>query len=466
MQALAHWKEGMRLRYAGWQLHSLARTLRWVDRFKQRVSVLGIALLVLLLITLIFGVNIKRTMIYQLFTLTLVMMILSLFVLRLQSWMQKRECTLSRTIADYATVGTSFTYYIHITNQSGHHLSQLRLSERMAVPSPSLQQFLQMREPEEEKRNVYDRKMGYYRFSWLVRWLQGADIEPIFLQQLKIDEQHRVAVSFTPMRRGYIHLSNLRLSIAEPLGLFYRFQDYALPHSILVLPKRYEIPNTLQMRGGSSYQRNGMALASNVGEPEEFNRMREYRVGDSPRHIHWPSLARGGKWQVKEYEEERFARQVLLLDNFLPHQDHEVFEEAVSLAAGFAMQVDSDDSLLDLMFVGGGSAEDIVAGRALAHSEQMLEALALLEPMFEDDFEHLAQVLINQAERFGAVILVLLSWNEARMELVRELQALSVSVQVFLVLDKDAKAPEAGVGYLHALRVGAIEEGLHAIAAG
>jgi uncharacterized protein (DUF58 family) len=54
------------------------------------------------------------------------------------------------------------------------------------------------------------------------------------------------------------------------------------------------------------YQQGGVALASNVGQSDEFVALRDYRQGDPLRHIHWRSWARAGKPVVKEFEDEFF----------------------------------------------------------------------------------------------------------------------------------------------------------------
>src|SRR5262249_47616439 len=144
--------------------------------------------------------------------------------------------------------------------------------------------------------------------------------------------------------------------------------------SLLVLPKRYIIP-PIALPGAMKYQQGGVALASAVGQSEEFMALREYRRGDPLRHIHWKSWARAGRPVVKEFQDEFFVRHALILDTFTTSARAEVFEEAVAVAASFACSLRSQESLLDLMFV-GPQAFCFTTGRGLAHTDQMLEILA------------------------------------------------------------------------------------------
>ena len=80
--------------------------------------------------------------------------------------------------------------------------------------------------------------------------------------------------------------------------------------------------------------------------------MRDYRPGDPLRRIHWRSWAKTDKPIVKEYQDEFFVRHALILDTFQKEAYGDVFEEAISVAASFACTMGTQDSLLDLMFIG------------------------------------------------------------------------------------------------------------------
>ena len=89
---------------------------------------------------------------------------------------------------------------------------------------------------------------------------------------------------------------------------------------------------------------------------------------------------------VKEFEDEFFVRHALVLDTFTDHQHSEVFEEAVSVAASFACTLPTQESLLDLLFVGPQSY-CFTAGRGVAHVEQMLEILASVRACSDQPFQ-------------------------------------------------------------------------------
>src|SRR5262249_57623079 len=83
------------------------------------------------------------------------------------------------------------------------------------------------------------------------------------------------------------------------------------------------------------------------------------------RRIHWKSFARLGRPVVKEYLDEFFVRHALVLDTFTSYPGDPIFEEAVSVAASIAISMRTQESLLDLMFV-GPEAYCFTAGRGVA----------------------------------------------------------------------------------------------------
>src|SRR5262249_36500687 len=206
-------------------------------------------------------------------------------------------------------------------------------------------------------------------------------------------EEVEVRLELTPLRRGALRFTGLRLARPDPLGLFRAFFKVPLPPATLLLPRRYSIP-PMSFPGTLKYQDGGVAPASNVGQSEEFVALRDYRHGDPLRHIHWRSWAKAGKPVVKEFEDEFFVRHALVLDTFTENPYSEVFEEAVSVAASFACAIQTQESLLDLLFVGPQSYR-FTAGRGLAHTEQMLEILASVRPCDSQSFGALENLVLN-----------------------------------------------------------------------
>src|SRR5207302_10880458 len=225
-------------------------------------------------------------------------------------------------------------------------------------------------------------------------------------------EEVEVRLELIPLRRGLLRFNAVRLARPDPLGLLRALAKVPLPQTTLILPRRYRLP-PVSFPGTLKYQDGGVALASRVGQSEEFVALRDYRHGDPLRHIHWRSWAKACKPVVKEFEDEFFVRHALVLDTFTAYPHSEIFEEAISVAASFACAIQTQESLLDLLFVGPQSY-CFTAGRGLAHTDQMLEILASVQPCTEKLFSELEHLVLTHVKSVSGCICVLLAWDDGR----------------------------------------------------
>jgi uncharacterized protein (DUF58 family) len=256
-------------------------------------------------------------------------------------------------------------------------------------------------------------------------------------------QEVEVRVALTPLRRGILRFTGVTLARPDPFGLFRALSTMRLPQTVLILPKRYLLP-TVALPGAARYQEGGVALAAHVGQSEEYVALRDYRHGDPLRHIHWRSWARVGRPVVKEFEDEFFVRHALVLDTFTDGAHSEVFEEAVSVAASFACTLPTQESLLDLLFVGPQSY-CFTAGRGVAHVEQMLEILASVRACSDQPFDALEHLVLGHVAGVSGCVCVLVAWDAERREFVRKLKALGVPVLVLVIVPPgETRKLEAG----------------------
>jgi len=401
----------------------------------------------------IMGFDTNRTLGYQVFTF-----LLALFVLALGWRFRFRpRLRVRRVLPRFVTAGEPAAYRVVLANDGGRLERGLALLENTADPRPSFEEFLTAREPGEARRNWFDRKVGYPRWDWLVRRNQLALIAARPLPPLPPGDAGEVRVEFTPRRRGRLELTSVTIARPDPFGLVNALWTIPLPQSLLVLPKRYPMP-AIGLPGTRKYQRGGVALAQSVGESEEFVSLRDYRPGDPLRRIPCKSLARVGKPVVKEYQDEFFVRYALVLDTFTDDAGSERFEEAVSVAASIACAIQTQDSLLDLLFI-GPETYCFTAGRGLGNTDRMLEVLAGVRVCRDRPFRALHHAVLERHDALSACVAVLLAWDDPRRQFVRHLRALGTPVRALVVVEPGAPAGEEP-GEAHRLEAGRVAEGL------
>jgi len=132
---------------------------------------------------------------------------------------------------------------------------------------------------------------------------------------LKIPEakSQRTSYRHTFVKRGMYTFSGYRLATKFPFALFRKSKDVDAPLELLVYPARVAVP-----RPPPRALTRGDAIADRLGRRGEFFGLRESRVGDDRRDVHWKSSARTGRLLVREYEDELARRVAIAVDNALP----------------------------------------------------------------------------------------------------------------------------------------------------
>lgn len=406
------------------------RLIYSVDRWRShRFTPTGTAFVTSLAITGILQTDSSSSLIYQIFTFTGAIVGLS----ALHCFRFRDRFRLRRTLPRFGTAGIPLQYRVTVENGTDRWQRGLKLVENFADPRPSYRELRNTPEPGEENRNRFDRSLGYYRWLWLIRRNLRATTEAVPVPPIPPRSSVEVTVPLRPHSRGAVHLAEVILLRPDPFGLFHACQRLPLAQSLWILPHRYPLP-LLQLSSGRRYQSGGVALASSVGESDEFMSLRDYRPGDPLRKIHWKSWAKVDKPIVREDQDEFFVRHALILDTFQREAYSQKLEEAIAIAASCASNFQTQESLLDLMFV-GLEAYCFTAGRGVGHLDHMLEILASVQACATQSFESLQPLVVERAELLSGCICIFLTWDDDRQTLVHQLEALRVPTLVLVLAE-------------------------------
>jgi uncharacterized protein (DUF58 family) len=436
----------------------LAYTIKqWV---KRRFTPAGLLVLCGLIASAVVGLDTKQTMAYQAFTFLLFLLVISVAWSRLF----KTRVVANRKLPQFATVKEPLSYRIVLENKTRKSLDGLSVFEKLEDPRPTFKEFLDTQGSDNKPRNPFDRMVGYHRWHRLISKKEAAKVEEQPLPLFRPRSDQEITVSIVPLRRGHLRLTGFTIARVDPLCLFKSFVTVPKYQSVTVLPRRYSFP-PLNLPGTRRYQPGGVALSSSVGDSEEFMSMRDYRPGDPLRQIHWKSWAKTGKPIVKEYQDEFFVRHALILDTFQKTKYSDILEEAVSVAASVAYTIQTQESLLDLMFI-GTEAFCFTSGRGLANTGKMLEILASVKACSDKPFSSFFPLITERASLLSGCVCVLLKWDEERKRFIALLKSLGVPVLVLIITDeKSSQQVDPGPmkdnpENLHMLRIGKIQEGL------
>lgn len=217
-------------------------------------------------------------------------------------------------------------------------------------------------------------------------------------------------------KRGLYRLGPVGLASSFPLGLAEaRQQKSGGVQMLTIYPDVFSIVSLPLSGTPSEIHRGGFLLPEGAGAAE-FSGLREYRRGDNPRHVHWPTTARLNELMVKEFEPLASASLYIALDMSADANvgkgKHSSFEYAVRIAASIGryacnngMPVRLSGEGMHSLAVGIGSGE--------AHFRGMLDALAVVDADGAIPYaQSLQRVAMNC--RHGQTVVVFLSEPESR----------------------------------------------------
>lgn len=412
----------------------------WLTRRLTRAGMLVAGVLVA---SAALGIDTNQTVAYRLFALAAGL----LAVAATSAWWLRERFTLERFLPRLATAGEPFSYRVVVTSHAAAPRDGLTLREDLPDPRPDYPTFrAQLKFP------------TYRAWKRLIAARAVVQVNELTLPPLAPRTAVEVVMQGRALRRGSQHFAGLTVARSEPLALCNALFPTASAANLLVLPRRYALPQ-FALPGSRKYQPGGVALAASIGDSPEFVGLRDYRPGDPLQRIHWRSYARAGKPIVREYQDEYYERHGLVLDSFPAAGDSVAFEEAVSIAASFAYTVDTRECLLDLMFVGAESY-CYTAGRGQLSAGGLLEVLAGVQPCRDRPFDTLKDAVLARRAALTGCILVLVGWDRARAEFTQRLRAQGMPVLALVV---SARPVPDAPPWLRVLTPGRIGEGLAAL---
>ena len=217
-------------------------------------------------------------------------------------------------------------------------------------------------------------------------------------------------------KRGYYRLGPVGLASSFPLGLTEaRFSRNEGLQTLTIYPDVFTIL-ALPLRGApSQIHRGGYLLPEGAGAAE-FSGLREYRRGDNPRHVHWPTTARLNELMVREYEPLASACIYIALDQAAETNvglgRESTFEYAVRIAASIARTACTQN--MQTRITGEGQvAFRGLPGAGDGHFQGILDELAVVACDGTTPYADFLSEIGPQCLR-GETVVVFLSGNRTR----------------------------------------------------
>jgi uncharacterized protein (DUF58 family) len=122
----------------------------------------------------------------------------------------------------------------------------------------------------------------------------------------------------------------------DPFGLYRRSITLHGTAKVVVHPTTVTLP---PLSAGFVRDLEGEATRDLTDSDLSFHALREYVAGDDRRHIHWKSSAKTGRFMIRQYEQTRRSRMLIVLDTRRDaYVDDAEFELAVSASASLGVR--------------------------------------------------------------------------------------------------------------------------------
>lgn len=242
--------------------------------------------------------------------------------------------------------------------------------------------------------------------------------------------------------RGEHHLEAFRSSALVPFGLCQGPPAYSAGCRFVVVPPVARVVS-ITTPTLARHQPGGVPRVTSTGESFDLRGVRPYRPGDPIRDLHARTWARVGYPVVREYQQEYFRRVAIVIDPDTSGAGHPaVLDALVSLAAGLASALGRDDTLVDLVIVGGRLHElNAHGGLGADLLGPTLDVLACVEPGAAIDPDAVLAALGPHAGRLSAALILTVSPSDAHRSIGDRLRALGIGHRTLAVYDARRPAP-------------------------
>ena len=167
------------------------------------------------------------------------------------------------------------------------------------------------------------RIQSHYQFPISVELI---DELPIQFQQrefsikIELDKKAKLDTSYDlkPTERGAYKFGNVNAFVTTQIGFVVRRQKFGEHQTVKVYPsflnlEKYElaaISNNLRL-GGQKRMRK-------IGQSQEFDHIKDYVIGDDPRHINWSATARKTELMINHFVDEKSQQVFCVIDKGRP----------------------------------------------------------------------------------------------------------------------------------------------------
>ena len=182
---------------------------------------------------------------------------------------------------------------------------------------------------------------------------------------------------FWPTHRGELRFDRLRVWTTFPFGIIKKSITISQPQHTLIYPLLYELRRDV-LKSVEPQGLAGSRVARRPGTGDDYYGMREFRPGDSMRHISWKRTACLDELVCLERTRATPPRLRVIVNLTAPDIPRELEETAISLAASILHAADGQGFEIGLSLP-GTNLPALLTRRSHWHLSRVMSALAAVD---------------------------------------------------------------------------------------
>ncbi|MDA3839221.1 MAG: DUF58 domain-containing protein [Candidatus Delongbacteria bacterium] len=382
---------------------------------KTRLSVtpFGLIIIFVCIISGFAGINLMSSFLYRLFALSLSFLIISYFS-RIKNF---NNLNIKLFFPKQFPVGEISQYSVKIFNDNKKDIFDLTIVPVVEDVIPTLEQFLKYKEPNEDKRNFWDRKIYAYRWMWHIIRLFKAEFTAINIDFIKAGSVAISKPSFIPVRRGKVTISGAYLIKKDLFGIFNTSKLFQLDEKITVLPKRYEIDKkTVNMiKADIDRTKNSLYNILHKHKTGDFVGLRQYVPGDPVNNIHWKSWAKTQRPTVIEKGFGKVNEFNIALFNITKSEDEKFslkFEDTLSFTYSLLEYFSKNWFTVNFYYFNNNELKTITVNNDKGNYPKLYEIICKLDYNINPEIEKLVNQLRKRLNKHSNSFFVLPEYDE------------------------------------------------------
>ncbi len=375
---------------------------------KLRLSVtpLGFFTLAVCVISGFAGLNIFSADLYKLFSLSFAIIAVS-YLSRDKKASDLSHISVNAFFDKRYNKGGIHSYNIILNNESSKEFRKLEVIPVAGSSVPSIEDFIRLREPGEEKRNIWDRKIYYFRWIWHMLRLHKAEFEPLNAD-IGAGKSFKAEGRFKAVSRGRVKTAGFYIIKKDLFGLFSSYRFYERKETLYIYPAPVKITEAVSKKIRLSLERKSKKFSSSLikFKAGDFVGLRDYVPGDPVKNIHWKTWAKRDKPVIIEKGNDTAKNITLFLINAAPDSGNELnFENCVSFIYSLVRKFEAEDYDMTLFYFNRNrKPESVTAGSETGNFSSIYNLISEIE-LHVTDMNGLIKISERMLINSGAMVI-------------------------------------------------------------